>query len=413
MRINFLLPFYPKLPVGGFKVHYEYANRLAARGHAVTVLHPCTVEVPRGWKARAARAFKLAAERLTDQSRVRWHAIRDDVRLLSVPDLGERHVPAADVTVATSWATAEMLKDYTARAGRKFQIVYDYELWVAADARLRRRIEDALRGGQACVATSPAVAAMLEGVGVRPAAHVPCGLDPAAFGVDIEIERRDPLAVGFPAREQPAKGTADAIEALRLLRARRGEDALRVSAFGPRPLKGLPAWVRASWLPSEAELRAFYNSISVFVFPSHYEGWGLPGMEAMACGAALVAADSVGLRDYARDGETALVVPRARPDLLAAAVEKLLDDDHLRRRLARQGNAHVRRYTWERATDALEALFMDDGRRESSTPHERYESSTPEGRRESSTADGLRGSSASSARREPSAAEGGACGRSE
>ncbi|HWS56070.1 MAG TPA: glycosyltransferase family 4 protein [Pyrinomonadaceae bacterium] len=362
MRINILLPFYPKLPVGGFKVQYEYANRLAARGHAVTVIHPCTVEEPRGPKARLARAAKRAAESLTDRSRVGWHAFGEGVRLLSVPDLREKFLPAADVTVATSWATAEMARDYTPRAGRKFQIVYDYELWMTAAPALRRRMQEAFRSGLSCVATSPAVAAMLEEVGVRPAAYVPCGLDFDAFGVDVPVERRARGTVGFPAREQESKGTADAVAALEALRARRG-DGLSVSAFGPRPVSGLPGWVRASWLPTDAGLRAFYNSISIFVFPSRFEGWGLPGMEALACGAALVAADSVGLGEYARHGETALVVERARPDLLAAAVETLLGDDELRQRLARQGHARVRRYTWARAVDALEALFAGEAGR--------------------------------------------------
>lgn len=365
MRINILLPFYPKFPVGGFKVQYEYANRLAARGHAVTLVHPCTVEEPRGWKARLARAGKRAAERLTDQSRVSWHALRADVRLLSAPDLRERFLPAADVTVATAWATAEVAKSYSPRAGKLFQIVYDYELWMTAAPATRRRMREAFRGRQRCVATSPAVASMLAECGVRPAAYVPCGLDFDALGIDVPVERRARETIGFPAREQLSKGTADALGALRALRARRRE-AMRVSAFGPRPVP-LPEWVRASWLLTDDGLRAFYNSISIFVFPSHFEGWGLPGMEAMACGAAVVAADSVGSREYARDGETALVVPPRRPDLLADAVETLLDDDELRQRLARQGNAHVRRYTWARATDALEALFAEDERREPET----------------------------------------------
>jgi glycosyltransferase involved in cell wall biosynthesis len=377
MRINFLLPFYPKFPVGGFKVQYEYANRLAARGHAVTILHPCTVEQPRGWKARLARAAKRTADSLTDQSRVGWHTLREDVRLLSVPDLSERFLPAADVTVATAWATAEMAKSYSARAGRKFQIVYDYELWMTAAPRLRRRMEEAFRAGLDCVATSPSVVKMLAEIGVRPAAYIPCGLDFDAFGVDVPIERRVRGTIGFPAREQPSKGTTDALAALGALRSRRG-DELRMSAFGPRPLANkLPDWVRALWFPTEAELRAFYNSISIFVFPSRFEGWGLPGMEALACGAALVTADNVGSREYALDGETALVVKRERPDLLAAAVERLLDDEELRQRLARQGQAHVRQYTWTRAVDALEALFMGKARRE---PEAGEESGRQEGR---------------------------------
>lgn len=356
MRINILLPFFSQTPVGGFKVQYEYANRLAERGHSVTVVHPCTVESPAGWKARVSQAAKRGRELFQDRSRVRWHTLRDDVRLLSVPDLRERFIPEADVTVATGWATAEMLKSYSERAGRKFQIVYDYELWMEAEETMRRRMSRAFDGGQSVVSTSPAVTEMLAESGVRPVAYIPCGLDFETYGVDVPVEERARGTIGFPVREQPSKGTRDAVEALEMLRARHG-DALHVAAFGPKPWRGLPEWMRATWLPTDAELRRFYNSISIFVFPSHYEGWGLPAVEAMACGAALVAADSVGSREYAIDERTALVVPRARPDMLARAVERLLGDDEMRRRLARQGHAHVQQYTWARAVDALESLF--------------------------------------------------------
>ena len=356
MRINLLLPFYPKLPIGGFKVHYEYANRLAERGHLVTVLHPCTVEEPTGLKARLARTGKLAADRLTTQSTVGWHSLRDEVQLLSVADLSERNIPPADITLATSWATAEMASSYSSQSGEVFQIVYDYELWMTANADLRQRMEAAFRTTRNCIATSPSVAAMLREIGVQPLAYIPCGLDFEEFGIDQPIESRLPESIGFPAREQSSKGTTDAVKALEILRSRCPQ-SLRVSAFGPRAMNGLPGDVRVEWSPTSRQLRAFYNSISIFVFPSHFEGWGLPGMEALACGAALVAADSVGIRDYACHEETALIVPPGRPDLLASAIERLIEDPELQHRLARQGEAKVRQYTWERAVDALEAFL--------------------------------------------------------
>ena len=356
MRINFLLPFFSPVPVGGFKVQYEYANRLAERGHVVTVVHPCTVESPVNWKARVARLAKRGRELFADQSTVRWHPLRGDVRLLSVPDLREKFLPDADVTVATGWATAEMLKSYTGRAGKKFQIVYDYELWMEAGAPARRRMSQAFNSGQSVISTSPAVSEMLEESGVRPVAYIPCGLDFETYGVDTAIEARAWGTIGLPLRAQASKGTGDALEALAMLRARHG-DALRIAAFGPHELGGVPEWVRTLWLPTNAQLRRFYNSISIFVFPSRYEGWGLPAVEALACGAALVAADSGGSRAYGIHGQTALVVPRARPELLAAAVEKLLDDDEMRCRLARQGHTHVQQYRWAGAVDALESLF--------------------------------------------------------
>ncbi|HKO62615.1 MAG TPA: glycosyltransferase family 4 protein, partial [Pyrinomonadaceae bacterium] len=358
MKINILLPFYPKFPVGGFKVFYEYANRLADRRHAVTILHPCTVEQPTGWKARLARTRKLATDRLSSQNTIGWHALREHIRLLSVPDLSEQYVPEADVTLASSWATAEMAQWYSSKAGKIFQIVYDYELWMTADGELRRRMESAFRAMKNCIATSPSVTAMLNELGIKPVAYIPCGLDTNEFDIDIPIKARAATSVGFQVRAQPSKGTADAIAALVELQSRH-PDKLRLSAFGPEPVKNFPDHIDFQWSLNTAELRAFYNSISIFVFPSHFEGWGLPGMEALACGAALVAADSVGLRDYASHEETALIVPPSRPDLLADAIERLIGDDQLRHRLARQGSERVRQFTWTRAVDALEGCSRE------------------------------------------------------
>jgi len=92
---------------------------------------------------------------------------------------------------------------------------------------------------------------------------------------------------------------------------------------------------------TERELVDFYNSLSVFVLPSRYEGWGLPAAEAMACGAAVVCADNGGSRDFAIDGETALIVPPHQPQALADAICRLLDDDNLRKRLADAGKARA------------------------------------------------------------------------
>ena len=359
MRINILLPFYSGLPIGGFKVQYEYANRLAQRGHAVTVVHPCTVEAPKSWKARIAHQAKSVLDQTVDQSTVKWHSVRDDVSLMSVPDLREKFLPAADATLATSWATAEMMKDYSPRTGRKYQIVYDYEIWMTADAEMRGRMSESFAGGQNVIATSCAVSEMLAACGVPAVGCVQCGVDFETFGIDVPVEQRRWGTIGFPVREQPSKGTTDALEALKIVRSRHG-DSLEIAAFGPKRVQGLPDWVRPAWYPSNVDLRRFYNSIAIFVFPSHFEGWGLPGVEALACGAALVAADSVGARHYAIDQQTALVVPRARPDLLAVAIESLLNDEALRRRLARAGNAHVQQYTWSRAVDALESLLASE-----------------------------------------------------
>ena len=79
----------------------------------------------------------------------------------------------------------------------------------------------------------------------------------------------------------------------------------------------------------------------------------------MACGAALCTFDNGGCRDYAIDGQTALVAPRRDVEALARALGRLAEDGVLRDRIARQGREFVvTRFDWERATAQLEALLQ-------------------------------------------------------
>ncbi|MFT3914652.1 MAG: glycosyltransferase family 4 protein [Anaeromyxobacteraceae bacterium] len=120
--------------------------------------------------------------------------------------------------------------------------------------------------------------------------------------------------------------------------------------------------------PSPARLRALYNEAAVFLAPSWTEGFGLTPAEAMACGAAVVATDAGGFREFAHDGETALVVPARAPEALAAALLRLVRDPALRVRLARAGHALIQGFTWARAADGLEAILRDAIGREATPP---------------------------------------------
>ena len=78
----------------------------------------------------------------------------------------------------------------------------------------------------------------------------------------------------------------------------------------------------------------------------------------MACGCALVAASNDGVREYAREGETALLAPIKDPQTLAVRLLHLLSDDVLRQRVARTGHEHIRTFSWKRAVDTMEKLLM-------------------------------------------------------
>jgi glycosyltransferase involved in cell wall biosynthesis len=96
-------------------------------------------------------------------------------------------------------------------------------------------------------------------------------------------------------------------------------------------------------LPQE-DLPQAYSDCDVVFDPSSAHGFGRPGVEAMACGVPCVLADSGGVREYAVEGENALLVPSGDADAAASAIERVLDDAVLARRLRENGLETVRRY---------------------------------------------------------------------
>ncbi len=102
-------------------------------------------------------------------------------------------------------------------------------------------------------------------------------------------------------------------------------------------------------------LRALYRRCAAFVFPSLYEGFGLPVLEALGCGAAVIAGDNSSLPEVT--GDAAVTVNAAEPSAVAAAMTALLGDEPRLRALRAGGPARARGFTWNGVADrALEAI---------------------------------------------------------
>ena len=106
------------------------------------------------------------------------------------------------------------------------------------------------------------------------------------------------------------------------------------------------------------ELQHLYARAAVVACPSRREGFGVACLEAMAHARPVVATDVGGLRDLVVDGATGLVVPPRDPAALRHALERLLGDAALRRRLGAAGRERARQhFSWETVTDATVAAY--------------------------------------------------------
>jgi len=152
------------------------------------------------------------------------------------------------------------------------------------------------------------------------------------------------------------KGVAEGLAAVERVKLR--VPGLRLVGFGVKPPRQPAGWDEFHVNPPQETLAALYSGCDIYLCPSWDEGLGMPPMEAMACGAALVTYDNGGCRDYARDGETALVAKRRDVDDLAAKLEQLAARPELRARLATAGSALVTTaFDWDRTVERLEGLF--------------------------------------------------------
>jgi D-inositol-3-phosphate glycosyltransferase len=93
-------------------------------------------------------------------------------------------------------------------------------------------------------------------------------------------------------------------------------------------------------------LQYYYSAAEMVVVPSHYESFGMVALEAMACGAPVVASETGGLAFLVKDGETGFHVPTADAPALAARLKLLAEDDALRTRLGQQAADYARTFSW-------------------------------------------------------------------
>ncbi len=98
------------------------------------------------------------------------------------------------------------------------------------------------------------------------------------------------------------------------------------------------------------ELPLWYNTSEVFVYPSVYEGFGMPVLEAMACGVPTIVSDSSSLPEVV--GSCGMLVPPADTVAWSNALSRLLADPTLRAALAASGQERARQFTWENTARA-------------------------------------------------------------
>jgi glycosyltransferase involved in cell wall biosynthesis len=168
---------------------------------------------------------------------------------------------------------------------------------------------------------------------------------------------------------KPHKNLERLIEAFHLVR-NRGLDHLKLVLIGDEISKyaslrravhrhQLHKYVRFLGHLPEDKLAVMYRLAGVFVFPSLYEGFGLPPLEAMASGTPVVTSNVSSLPEVA--GDAAVLVDPYDPEAIADGIYRVLSDECLRRSLRAKGLARARQFSWESSVRRVRAIYQEVG----------------------------------------------------
>jgi hypothetical protein len=298
-----------------------------------------------------------ARQARTAEPGVPWHSLR--APLLRVPRITSSALPDADVVIATSWPTAFDVAGLAPRKGRGVHLLMHHETGTGPEEKIREVYRLPLHR----LTLSSAVREQIRTeFGAEVAGVVPAGVDGAVFFPQGARRRDMVLAIVHPA---PHKGARVALEVFsRLAEKRPGLDLLACGTVKPADW---PARFPFLLHPNDATLRLLYSSAAVFLYPSRYEGFGLPPLEAMACGAPVVSTRVGAVPEYGMDRENILLIEPGDIEGMACGVETLLINPDLRTRLSFAGLVTARDWSVERAVCLLEAALVRAGRPDSSS----------------------------------------------
>ncbi len=165
--------------------------------------------------------------------------------------------------------------------------------------------------------------------------------------------KNDPTTVLVPLRNAEDKGASYALKALETVK--KEYPNVKLFAFG-NYTGALPDYINFSYMPNAKNHLGLYKKCAIFILPSLIEGFAAPPLEAMACGCAVVVTRIWGTEEV-KNNVNGLVVPIKDSKAIASAVLRLLRDQKLRHKLAREGIKTSNEYTYQKMYSSFKSAI--------------------------------------------------------
>jgi glycosyltransferase involved in cell wall biosynthesis len=355
--ITFLVSSSGEGPIGGLRIIYEYANRLADRGWHVAIVHPAIL-----WPKFADLSFLKKIQILIRFCRSaiskqflpsKWMKLHDKISMLWALTLDEKYIPDADYVVACPVESTFYAENYSIKKGEKIYFIQGYENWNVGDKKLLESWQMQFKK----ITVAKWLGDRINEKCNSKCIVIPNGIDTKCFYVERPFNKRHPYSICFIYHNLNIKGSIYALSAINILKSKFPNLSITVFSAIP-PEIPLPVYLKIDINPSQAQIRHHYNNTKVFISPSLSEGWPLPPAEAMLCGCVVVATDISGHREYIEEERTGFFCKPSSGESIAEKVEYIFNNEKIAAKISEQASVSLKEFDWVSRTDLFENALI-------------------------------------------------------
>lgn len=353
MEISLVMHFYPMIAGGGPKVIHEYANELVEDGHKITFYY-CYYENKKLTRIPMPSTIRFLIQKFrVEHEKLKWIDLDKRIEKRLIKKINDESIKNSDIIIATTIETSKPIGLLDTSKGRKFYFIQDFENWNCSDEEVYASYNLRM--------TNIVVAKWLKEI-VDKHSSTPSYLVSNCIDTNIFHDKGDKRrrhSIVFHYRSADYKGPWYAIETVRKLKEKYCDLMVDVISTEDKP-EELPNFCTFHHALSPLEISEINNKTEVFMCASVEEGFGLPGLEAMACGCAVISSSYKGVLEYAVDGENALLSPVRDVDAMVANIVKLFEDDELRERIAENGIKTGKERSLEKSAKEFERILIEE-----------------------------------------------------
>ena len=317
---------------GGSKIILEYANRLAKRGHKINIV--------------------------TYDEYPKWFSLSENVNFIKVTN-GEdiiNYIPESDVVVSTSWKCIRKAVKSNKGPVAFFEQggSHLFELDKLND-RKREIVQQRMRLPAFIYTVSQYSADKIKEIYGKDASIIYNALETSIFYPRKEEKQKEETSITIVGSEDfKFKNIGEILEVIRLLKRNYKIKLNWITQNNPKINEERKD---AIVNPQQKVIGDILRNTDIYICNSEYEAFGLPTLEAMTCGAAVITTDTGGMRDFVQNGINALVINHHDKEEMKEKIEMLINDKKLMHKIAENGMKTALKFNWDNSVINMEKYF--------------------------------------------------------